>query len=441
MNDMLSRRELLSVSGAAALAAASIAATPQARGTQRRPLGPNDKITLGIIGLAGRGFGYHMNVFGKFPDVQIGAVCDVYAPRVERAVAATGGKAHGYSDFRKLLEQQDLDAVVVATPPHWHALITLAALEAGKDVLCEKPMCRFPEEGRLMAEFARRYGRVTQVGTQIHATPNYHRCVNVVRSGALGRVTAVRSFCTMNDDSEGLGSPPDSPPPPGLDWDMWLGPAPKVAFNTGRFRDGMHRYFKDYVDSWLHELGPHIVDLPVWALDLKAPLAVSAAGGRYATRSIADVPDTLDVIWEYPGLQMTWTMNQANAFPFGIGGPGPGRRIGTIFQGTDATLVADYGRCEVYDNAGKLVERTDYPAAAPPSPGHEREFLDCIRTRRQPSCSFENHLPLHLALNLGHVALKAGRRVRWDAARSIVIGDGDAQRLTRPNYRGPWKLP
>ncbi|HEV2473045.1 MAG TPA: Gfo/Idh/MocA family oxidoreductase, partial [Chthonomonadales bacterium] len=358
-----------------------------------------------------------------------------------RALAKTGGKAKGYSDFRKLLEQKDLDAVVVATPPHWHALISLTAMEAGKDVYCEKPMSRFPAEARAMAEFARHYRRITQVGTQIHATANYHRCVDVVRSGDLGALTAVRNLCTMNDNSEGLGRPPDTDPPPGLNWDMWLGPAPRVPFNIGRYRDGMHRYFKDYVDSWLHELGPHIVDLPYWALELGPPASVSAGGGRFATTSIADVPDTLDVIWEFPGMNMTWTLMQANCFNFGLGAPGPGRRLGILFHGKNGTLLCDYDVCDFLGDDGKLVEGRTYPQTVPPSPGHEREFLDGIKTRKQPSCNFEADLPLHLALNLAHVSLRVGRKIHWDAQNFQAIGDRDATEQLFPHYRAPWKLP
>jgi predicted dehydrogenase len=221
---------------------------------------------------------------------------------------------------------------------------------------------------------------------------------------------------------------------------MWLGPAPKVPFNMGRFRDGMHRYFKDYVGSWLHELGPHIVDLPVWALELPQPKAVSASGGRFATTSIADVPDTLDVIWEYPNLTMTWMMSQANGHHFGVGPPGPGRHLGILFHGKEATLVADYERCEVLDREGRPVDRS-YPQAEPLSPGHEREFIEKVRTREECSCSFTAHLPLHVALNLAHVSLAVGRKLHWDAARFEVVGDREANALCSPRYRGAWRLP
>ncbi len=401
----------------------------------------NEKVVIGVVGVAGRGYGAHMHTFKDFPDVEIGAVCDVHQGHLDRAVAFTDGKATPYHDYRKMMEQKDLDAIIVSPPPHWHPLVTLAALEAGKDVLCEKPMCRFPIEGKMMTDTAQKYGRITQVGTQIHATANYHKCVDVVRSGELGTITAVRNYCTMNDSSEGLGSPPDTEPPTELDWEMWLGPAPYAPYNVGRFRDGMHRYFKDYVDSWLHELGPHIVDLPFWALDLGQPTAVSASGGRFATDSLADVPDTMEVIWEFPNMIMTWSMSQANAFNFGVGKPGPGRRLGIVFQGNQGTLLANYGLCQVLDARGNEVTDKEYPVAAPPSPGHEREFINSVRSREECSCSFARHLPMHTALNLAHLSLQLGRKLHWDAEKWEVTGDPEATALLTPQYRAPWKLP
>jgi predicted dehydrogenase len=445
MTEEITRRDFLKATGGAAMAAgiASAGPTEQTRAApRRRRVSPNAKVRMGFIGVAGRGFGGHMRVFGSFPDVEIVAVCDVYEKHLERAVAFTNGKAKGYKDFRRLLEQKNVDAVAIGTPPHWHALMAVYACQAGKDVYCEKPMSRYPAEAQAMAKAAREHGRVTQVGTQIHATPNYHRCVDIVRSGALGRITSVTNFCTMNDDSEGLGRPPDSAPPPGLDWDLWLGPAPKVPFNMGRFRDGMHRYFKDYVNSFLHELGPHIVDLPFWALELGPPKAVAASGGRFATASIADVPDTMQVLWEFPGLTMTWNLMQANAFHFGVGAPGPGRHNGIIFHGKEGTLtLVNYGTPEVLDRSGRPVTGGSYPKSVPDSPGHEREFVDAVKSRRACSCSFEAHLPMHLALNLAHTSLSTGRKLRWDAEKFQVIGDREASALIHPKYRAPWKLP
>ncbi len=447
MTDDISRRDFLKATGAVAVAAGigMDGVTSASGAPTKKRISPNEKVVVGFIGVAGRGFGAHMHAFKDFADVEMAAVCDVYDEHLNTAVAFTEGKAKGYKDFRKLLEQKDLDAVVIATPPHWHPLIAIAACEAGKDVYCEKPMSRYPMEAKLMAEAAKRNGCVTQVGTQIHSTPNYHLCVDIVRSGALGKITSVTNFCTMNDNSEGLDHPADSEPMEGLDWNTWLGPAPKVPFNIGRFRDGMHRYFKDYVDSWLHELGPHIVDLPVWALDLKQPLSASGCGGRFATDSIADVPDTFQVVWEYPEMTMTWNLMQANAFNFGVGGPGPGRHNGIVFHGKNGTLtIVNYGTPQVLDNDGKVVEGATYPKSVPDAPvssnPHQREFVDKIKTREECTCSFENDLPLHVALNLAHVSLRANKKIHWDEGKFEVIGERDSKSLITPKYRAPWKL-
>jgi predicted dehydrogenase len=297
-------------------------------------------------------------------------------------------------------------------------------------------------EAKLMTDYAKKYNRITQVGTQIHSTENYHTCVDIVRSGLLGPITSVTNFCTMNDDSEGLGNPPDETPPADLDWNFWLGPAPEVPFNTGRFRDGMHRYFKDYVDSWLHELGPHIIDLPFWALELPIPQATSASGGRFATTSIADVPDTLHVLWQYANMTVTWEMMQANSFHFGVGNPGPGRHNGIVFHGKDLTLsIVNYGTPVVTDKAGKVITDLQYPKVTTPSPGQEAEFIAGVKSRQECPCSFANHLPMHMAMHLAHLSLKVGRTLHFDETKWEIPGDREATKMMTPTYRRPWKLP
>jgi len=402
---------------------------------------PNEKIVVGFIGVAGRGR-HHLSWFGAQDDVEIGAVCDVYRSHLDAAVEQTGGKAKAYSDFRKLLEQRDLDAVVIATPPHWHALITVYACQAGKDVYCEKPMCLLPAEGRAMVKAARENHCVTQVGTQVHSMENYIRTVETVRSGVLGKLTAVRTLLSLNEAPDGIGHPPDSAPPDGLDWDMWLGPAPKVPFNPGRFEHGRHRYFEEYVGSWLHEMGPHIIDLPVWALKAGFPKTVYAAGGKFAINDISTIPDTLEVIFEYDGFVMTWSNMCANSNGHEFqGDPGIKRRLGITFHGVNGTLTADYGTHELIGEGDRLKD-IELPEPYLPRPSsHGREFLDCIRTRALPSCDVEKHYPLHVALNLGNLSYKLGRKLEWDAERDEIVNDREANALAQPHYRRPWTLP
>lgn len=436
----LTRREFLKATGAAAaLVGAGMSLGPAE--AQSSTVSANEKIVLGFIGVAGQGSGL-LNSFKSQPDVEIGAVCDVYEPHLLRAVENAGGKAKAYGDFRELLEQKDIDAVVIATPPHWHPIQSIYACQAGKDVYCEKPICNYPAEGKAMLKAAQENNRVTQVGTQVHASENFRRAVEIVRSGALGKIASVRVICTMNEYPGGLGMYEDSDPPPGLDWDMWLGPAPKVPFNRGRFEYGRHRYFKDYSGSWLHELGPHIVDLAFWAMEPGEPIATSASGGRFVADDISDIPDTMDVLWEFPDFTMSWIHTSCNSYNFGFGGPPDcGRRLGVMFHGSNGTLKADYGTHRVVSEGDRMADFQPPPKSIPSSPGHHREFLDSIKSRKDPSCSFAYHVPLSTALNLGHVALNAGQKIYWDSQEGKIVGGRNLERLAYPNYRRPWRLP
>jgi predicted dehydrogenase len=420
----------------------AMAARPKIAGkTPPGKVNANDKIVMGFIGVAGRGSG-HIDWFGKHKDVEPGAVCDVYQKHLDAAVAKTGGKAKPYKDFRRLLEQKDIDAVVVATPPHWHPLITVLACEAGKDVYVEKPMSLAPAEARAMVKAARANNRVTQVGTQIHADENFHRCVEIVRSGVLGKISAVRVGIALNEAPNGIGFTPDSDPPEGLDWDLWLGPLPKMAFNRAKFEHGQHRYFAELAGSWINELGPHIGDLAFWALDPGPPKTVQAMGGKFAIKDMSTIPDTMEVLCEYDGLVLTISNTCANCF----GGyfqkkPEITRNLSVTFQGVNGTLMADYGRYELVSEGDRLKDVKLPEPSLPRSPGHEREFLDCVKSRKQPSCSVAYHYPLHIALNLGHIAMKVGRKVRWDEQKGEIVGDKEANRLVTPQYRAPWDLP
>jgi len=398
----------------------------------------SEKVVMGFVGTAGRGK-HMMDKFMEHPDVEIAAVCDVYKPHLEQAIAKTDGKAKGYHDFRELLERKDLDAVVVTTPPHWHPLISICAMEAGKDVYCEKPMCLKPVEGRAVVKMARETKRVTQVGTQIHDGENYHQVVEIVRSGILGEISSVRTQLMLNEAPNGItGNPPDEDPPADLDWDMWCGPLEMMPYNRARFT--LHRYFGELVGSWLHEMGPHIIDLPVWALEMGPPKAVTAMGGKFATHDISTIPDTMEALFEYDDLLMSWSNRCANSFG-GVTRKAGGRQLAVSFHGVDGTLVADYDTHKLIGEPGKL-EHPELPEPhLPRSPGHRREFLDCIKSRKQCSCSFDYHYNVHVALNLGNVSYRLGRRIVWDDEKGEAVGDKEANEMLEANYRKPWKLP
>lgn len=401
---------------------------------------PNERIGLGFIGVGPRGMAL-LREFRQFPDVDIVAVCDVYQERVDKAVAAMDGKATGVKDFRRVLDRKDVDAVVIATPPHWHALISIMACQAGKDVYCEKPMCLTVAEAKAMVQAAEHYGRITQIGTQIHAGQNFRRVVEIVRSGMLGKITRVRVFVVQNIAPNGIGNPPDSEPPTGLDWDMWCGPARLRPFNPAVF--GAHYYFRDYAGcGLLHNMGPHVLDLAFWALELKAPKSVAAIGGKFALQDISDVPDTLEAVYDFGDLTLTWTHSEACSFGFELHeGTGIGRRLGIVFHGTNGTLAANYSTFKLFPEGDRLDPNKLPEPSIPPSPGHTREWLDGIKTRQQPLCHFGYHYWIQLAISLGDIAFQVGRKIFWDDKLERTIGDEEANRLLTPTYRKPWSLP
>ncbi|HWE36785.1 MAG TPA: Gfo/Idh/MocA family oxidoreductase [Isosphaeraceae bacterium] len=426
----LSRREFLAASAIAAAMAKGAAAAP------RRRVGANEKITLGFIGQGGMGSGL-LKIFKGFGDVEVAAVCDVYEPHRLKAKETAGGKAQEYKDFREVLDRKDVDAVVIATPDHWHAIPTILACQADKDVYCEKPLSFRIAEGRAMVEAAAKHRRVTQMGNLIHATENYHRVVEVVRSGILGTIAKTRVW--MAADRSGLGKPADSDPPAGLDWDFWLGPAPKRAFNTNRFL--FHwRYFWDTGGGILMDFCCHIVDLVHWAMEVDAPETACATGGRYALDDNAEVPDTLEVAYHYAkgprGFDMVWSQTDFNAH--GLEGMG----LGIMFQGTEGTLVADYGGYRIIPAKGKELHDKDVPRTLPRSVGHHREWLDAIKSRDECSCRFAYGHRLSSVGHLGNIALWTGEKLRWDAKAERVTNHDEANRhLARLEERAPWTLP
>ncbi len=370
------------------------------------------------------------------------AVCDVDQTKLDRAVAACKGAATGYRDFRKLLEHKDLDAVVVAAPPHWHALLAVAALKAGKDLFLEKPMSLTVAESQAICRAAKDGGRITQVGTQIHAGENYARVVEIVRSGVLGKINTVRTFFHLGLSRAGIGKADDADPPATLDWEMWVGPAPMRRYNpliTGGAH--LHCSFMDFSGGWLPGMAPHIIDLPIWALDLPLPGHVACTGGRSVLEDIGDCPDVQEVLFQYPGLTMTWMMNLTNSYGWDFqGAGGRARRLGVYFHGDLATLWADYGSFKIIPEADPKAEVKLPEPSLPRSKGHYREWIDCIKSRQEPSCNVFYHHRVNVPCCLANLSLRLGRSVRFDPKTETVVGDAEAARGLAPVYRKPWTL-
>lgn len=430
MSDAVSRRAFLNT---AAVGLGLAALNPRLLARQS----PNEQISLGVIGVGNMGTG-RLRQFLLHPDVRIAAICDVDRLHLERAIAvvdtARGYKPAGFTDYRRVIDDRGIDAVAVVTPDHWHAIPVVRAFEAGKDVFVEKPLSYSVAEGRAMADASSTYRRVSQMGNHIHNDmPNYRRVVELVKSGRLGRITRVHVWKTCRTEP----TIPDSPatPPPELDYDAWLGPAPKRPYEALRCHNTF-RYFWDYSGGVLIDFWCHIVDVAVWALDLKAPRSISAAGGRLFLTDATEAPDTVEAVLDYPELVVMFSLRPT---------PLPGfehiGQIGCLFEGTDASLVTNYQHHEVWVK-GKRAD--DFPRpdpTIPDSPGHLREFLDAIKSRDlETTCNVRyGHRLTKLGL-LTNIAYRTGRRIHWDDTRERIVDDGDANRYLSRRFRKPYKL-
>jgi predicted dehydrogenase len=420
-------------------------------------LGSNDRIRLGFIGVGNRG-DQLLDAFLVHKDAEVVALCDVYQPYLPAAQKKVDGRAKLYEDFRRLLDQKDIDAVVIATPDHWHALQFVAACRAGKDVYVEKPLSLTIAEGRKMADVALETQRVTQVGLHRRSTPFVREAVQLIRNGAIGHVSVAKCFHLRNESPQGIGRPADCPPPAGLNWDAWLGPAPKVPYNPNRCLYKF-RWFQDYSGGQLTNFGTHYLDVIQWGLDKEAPRGVFAAGGKYAIADNRDIPDTLEVVWEYAGPTLV-TFSQYNA----NSAPGNVRGTEMEFRGSRGTLLMNEG--SGYVILPENVRTQELPALSPlfrkenalqsravraareaaqvkgssDTAAHARNFLDCAKSRRPTNCPVEVGHRSTSATLLAKIALRRGRYLAWDAQNERVVNDPEANELLSYEYRAPWRL-
>jgi predicted dehydrogenase len=428
--ESISRRAFL---GAAAV---GLGATALSRRTFARQA-PSDQISLAVIGVGGMGTG-RLRQFLQHADVRIAAICDVDKTHLDRAIAivetAKGYKPRGFSDFRRVLEDREIHAVAVTTPDHWHSIPTVRAFEAGKDVFVEKPLSYSVAEGRMMADASLKHKRVSQMGNHIHNDlPNYRRVVEIVQSGKLGRITHVHVWKTGPTAAATTNNPATIPPE--LDYDFWLGPAPRHAYEPLRSHNTF-RYFWDYSGGVLIDFWCHIVDVAVWALNLKAPRSISATGGRLFLTDTTEAPDTVEAVLDYPDLLFTFSLRPSPLPGFEHMG-----HIGCLFEGTEASVVTNYEKHEIWSK-GKRVD--DFPLpdpTIPDSPGHLREFLDAIKSRNiDTTCNVRyGHRVTKLGL-LTNIAYRTGRRIYWDDERERILHDDEASRYLKRQFRKPYKM-
>jgi len=402
-----------------------------------RGAAPSDTIRMGIIGVGGMGGG-HVRWFLGQPDVRVVAICDVDARRRAEKLKWVHDRyrnqeAKGYGDFRRVLDRPDIDAISTATPDHWHALVTCTAFQAGKDAYSEKPLAHNHREARAMLTMCRRYGRIFQLGTQIHAGDNYHRVVELVRSGALGKIHTVHVWKSMGCPVIREGGPVK--PPPGFDYEMWLGPAPWRPYHPGHVFFNF-RFFLDYSTGFYADFWCHISDIAFWALDLGSPKTI-ATRGEFQTQGAADAPKWLDMDLEFPdGLRYFWRSRRPREAPGKVGGG-----IGCWFQGTEGSLVCDYGSREIFIGSERLRDLADVPKTVPRSPGHQRNFLDSVKSRRPTESNLPYVFRMTAPMFFGRISLLLGRPLRWDAAKEEFTSDEEATRLLGRVHREPWTMP
>jgi predicted dehydrogenase len=455
----ISRRDFAQfVTGGTALSAASY----------RRVWGSNERIGVGFIGfgLIGK---RHVLDFQAESDVECVAMCDAHRGRVEEGRALAGDRCRGVADFRGVLDDASVQAVVISTPDHWHAPMTMLACAAGKDVYVEKPLTLFVREGRWMVDVAKRHRSVVQVGTQQRSGRHYARARQLIRDGHIGQVHAVRSQSFRNI-MPGFGAPANGEPPPELDWNMFLGPAPTRPYNPNR---GIYhfRWFWDTSGGQMTNLAHHSLDIVHWTLGGTLTSVVSL-GGRFALEDNGETPDTQDAVFRFAveegnaqGGAKTWSA----AWSHREASAGAGSSSGLDFYGTKGTLtISRRGFTVTADKRVPPANRVPqfagaHPVGGPqrvettgPDPlwttpiedatgsereqfsGHARNFLDCVKSRGTPVSDLESAHRVSTLCHLANISLRLDRKLRWDVAAEEVIGDREASGMLARPYRAPW---
>ena len=420
-----------------------------------RILGANDRMRVGYIGLGNRGDQVH-DAFLEHGDCTTAAVCDLRDDYMDFAVRKSRAQPKKYSDYRNLLADHDVDAVVIATPDHWHALMFIDACNAGKDVYVEKPLSLTVVEGRRMVETARRTNRVTQVGINRRSAPFLREAAEFVQSGGIGQVTVARSYHIENQWPAGIGSPPDSAPPNENEWERWLGPAPKVPYNRNRTYYNF-RWFYDYSGGQLTNFGVHYMDMMRWCLGQEYPRAVTAIGGKYAVQDNREIPDTLEAVWEFDRALVMFAQYNTNAAPGNVQNSEMELRgtKGTIYIHPDRWEVVPEQVTEMTTFARTPLDRQSeraYPASRKPAMEpriakgsqdtafHARNFLDCVKSRARTNCDVETGHRSTAATLIANIAHRTHSYLEWDGRAERFTNNDEANRFLEYQYRAPYKL-
>ena len=451
----ISRREFLSRAAKGAATVALGTAAMSSAGPARAK-SPNDRIVMALMGAGGRG-SQVIRSLGTHKDVELAWICDVDAGRGNDLVAhfeKTRGKAPKKTqELRRVLDDKDVDALLVATPDHWHALATIWACQAGKDVYVEKPPTHNIWEGRKMVEAARKYKRIVQVGTQGRSAPYIINALKYIQEGKLGKIHLCKVFnfkpgyrFTCESDSE---------QPKGVDYDAWLGPVPKRPFNRSHFHNGWHNFWA-YCGGEITDDGIHQVDIARWLIGKDWPKAVHCSGGRFAYDDKREVPDLEIMTFDYDDMVMTIEMTQFTPYMDKIAGkvregdllpywPQCSTRIelygtkGLMYVGRHGGGWQVFGRAKEQSGPGELIAQ-EYGRF--PDPPHQQNFLDCIRSRKLPNADVEEGHRSAALLHMGNISLRVGcRRLQFDPKTETFANDDEANALLKRGGRKPYEIP
>ena len=420
-----------------------------------RILGANDRVRMGYIGVGNRGDQVH-DAFLEWADQETVAVCDLRDDYMDLAIKKSRATPKKYKEYQRLLDDKGVDAVVIATPDHWHALMFIDACRAGKDVYCEKPFSLTVHEGRRMVQVADETRRVVQVGLNRRSAAFLKEAAEFVQAGGIGQVTMAKSYHLTNEWPRGIGQMSAENPPTPEEWDKWLGPAPKVPYDKNRMFYRF-RWFYNYSGGQVTNFGVHYMDILRWCLGKDAPLAVTAMGGKYAVQDNREVPDTAEILWDFGGTMVTFSQINCNA-------AGANAKSSEMeLRGTKGTMYIDMDHWEVVPETNATMDipartpvdrdyekswsRTRKPAmearqgkgSINPAP-HARNFLDCIKSRKQTNCDALTGHRSTAATLIGNVALKTHSYLEWDAKAERFTNNAAANELLSYKYRAPYKL-
>jgi predicted dehydrogenase len=460
-----SRREFIKIS-AATTAGLTLAVNTFGAPAILRAGNPNDKVRVGIIGLGNRG-SQLLNLLMMHQDVEVAALCDVYKPyttrdrsKVDKRWIAAGkvpemgetfpNKVEKYTDFRKLLDNKDIDAVCIATPDHWHAVQTISALQSGKDVYVEKPLTIFLHEGRMMVEAQAKTDRVVQVGLNRRGSSIYRELAKEVQNGLIGKVVSAQAYRISNMYPDGIGNMKPVDPPKDFDWDLWLGPRPyrPYQYNIAPY---YFRWWKDY-STQMGNWGVHYMDVIRWLIGEQAPVSITAHGGKHILTDDRTIPDTMEVNFEFA----SGCIVQFHIYEASDAGGIQGGEI--ELRGTKGTLIASQDGYKIipagpgqFQTWEKLVEAQEKKLEGDASFGDLaikenstnnliRNFIDCVKSREKPVCSLEEGHRSTSFSHLANISLETGTRIEWDPEEEKITNNKDANKLLHYEYRKPWKL-